>query len=332
MKYFHRSFTIKLAINLACVWLVFANHGFAHPFATQKTGTVPSSLRSSSDPATIIANVNNHKITLGGLNHELGTILGKRELSTERREKLKKIALTKLLNQLVVLEFLKSRNVAATPDQLKARLEVIKKELAKIDQTLEDKLKSTGLSRSEFDSQMNWQLSWKKYLTEKLDDSFLKNHFDRNSRQFDGTELRVAHLLLKTPKEGEAGISKQITKANAIRDQLVSSNLDSKLPWDQAVKENSDAPTSTTKGEIGWIKRSGPMPVTFSNAAFELDENEVSKPVVTPFGVHLIKCLEVKQGKIGWRDAQDAVRKHATRKLFEAIVEKHRDQVKIEIR
>ena len=72
------------------------------------------------------------------------------------------------------------------------------------------------------------------------------------------------------------------------------------------------------------------MPPTFSKAAFELDEGEISRPVATPFGVHLIKCLELKEGKTGWRDALNEVRQNAIRDLFRELARGHRAKVLIE--
>ena len=61
----------------------------------------------------------------------------------------------------------------------------------------------------------------------------------------------------------------------------------------------------------------------------ELQVDQISDPVQTVFGVHLIKCLEIKPGKIGPRDAMEAVRNDATRYLFDKLADKNRDSVNV---
>ncbi len=62
-----------------------------------------------------------------------------------------------------------------------------------------------------------------------------------------------------------------------------------------------------------------------------MEVDEISPPVTTRFGIHLIKSLEIRPGKIGWRDAIDEVREHAARTLFEQIANEYRDNVTIEL-
>lgn len=180
----------------------------------------------------------------------------------------------------------------------------------------------------------NWQISWQRFLDQKLTDDSLGKWFDVNKRQFDGTELRVAHLLLKfddsanelAELSAENELAKRKNDATILKTKIESGDL----TWDQAVRQHSDAPTNETGGEIGWIKIAGSMPDSFTNAAFDLETDQISPPVQTAFGIHLIRCLEIKEGKTGWKDAEQAVRRHATFHLFETIADKHRPSVKIE--
>ena len=81
---------------------------------------------------------------------------------------------------------------------------------------------------------------------------------------------------------------------------------------------------------MGWIGRRGPMPEAFTSTIFALDSGELSKPVKTSFGVHLVKVLKVEQGKIGWRDARQELRAAVTQFLFAWIVDNKADGIAVE--
>jgi parvulin-like peptidyl-prolyl isomerase len=173
---------------------------------------------------------------------------------------------------------------------------------------------------------MAWRIAWNRYLEREITDEKLKAYFNNHLREFDDSEMRVAHLLVKPETNGSAvGAFKQ---AESIYADLKSG----RLAWNEAVKQNSAAPTRDDAGEIGWITYHKPMPATFSQAAFKLKPGDVSSPVATPFGVHLIKCMELRVGKTGWRDALNEVRQSAIRDLFRQLARSHRPNVSIRYR
>ena len=72
------------------------------------------------------------------------------------------------------------------------------------------------------------------------------------------------------------------------------------------------------------------MPEDFSQAAFALKTGEISEPIVTSFGVHLITVLEEKPGTKTWRDVESELRPAVTLYLFRWIADKERPTAKIE--
>ena len=71
------------------------------------------------------------------------------------------------------------------------------------------------------------------------------------------------------------------------------------------------------------------MPEEFSRAAFALKKEELSQPVVTAFGVHLIQVLDVIPGQRTWEDCREELRPAVTLYLFRWIAEKERKRAKI---
>ena len=61
------------------------------------------------------------------------------------------------------------------------------------------------------------------------------------------------------------------------------------------------------------------MDEAFSRAAFALQPGELSPPVRSPFGVHLIRCDEVRAGKKQFADARGDIDDLLARELFEKL-------------
>jgi parvulin-like peptidyl-prolyl isomerase len=72
------------------------------------------------------------------------------------------------------------------------------------------------------------------------------------------------------------------------------------------------------------------MPEDFSRAAYALKPGEVSEPLLTSFGVHLISILEEKPGAKTWRDVEAELRPAVTLYLFRWIADKERKTTRIE--
>lgn len=90
-------------------------------------------------------------------------------------------------------------------------------------------------------------------------------------------QLRAVHILLAT-KEGAEQARQQVLKdpgsfASVAREQ------------------STDTTTNQTGGDLGWFPR-GVLVKEFEDVAFALPLNEVSEPVQTKYGWHLIKAIE----------------------------------------
>lgn len=70
--------------------------------------------------------------------------------------------------------------------------------------------------------------------------------------------------------------------------EIIIAALDEGSDFADLAKEYSSCPSSSKGGDLGSFGR-GEMVSEFDDAAFDLDVGEVSGPVETNFGIHLIK-------------------------------------------
>lgn len=88
-------------------------------------------------------------------------------------------------------------------------------------------------------------------------------------------EVHCAHILVKTEEE-----------AKSILDQISKGANFSSL-----ASQKSMCPSGKKGGDLGTFGR-GRMVKPFENAAFALQKGQLSQPVKTEFGWHIIKRLE----------------------------------------
>ena len=92
-------------------------------------------------------------------------------------------------------------------------------------------------------------------------------------------EVRASHILVKTEQE-----------AKDLYEEIVSGKID----FADAAMEKSLCPSGRAGGDLGYFGK-GMMVKPFEDAAFSLKEGELSKPVQTQFGWHLIKVTEIPE-------------------------------------
>ncbi len=102
-----------------------------------------------------------------------------------------------------------------------------------------------------------------------------------------GEERKASHLLLQVGDDADGEAVRQ--KAESIRAEIAAG-----LDFSEAVaKYSEDAGSRASGGELGWVAR-GAFGEKFDEGLFALATGEVSAPVRTGFGYHLLKVTEIR--------------------------------------
>lgn len=309
---------------LICLFIGVVDSGYRHLTYSQQTD-VTEEANAAAANGEIAAVVKDFAISIDSAKKLLRKSLPN-YADVENQEALLNAAVNRMIDRHVVYDYLSNQDLAAGKNEIRLSMENFKSELAKVDQTIDQFLASSHQRLDELEFDMAWRIAWNRYLKRELTDEKLEDYFKDHRREFDDSEMRVAHLLIKVDTSGAA--EDAYSQAQNIYADLKSG----RLGWDEAVKQNSAGPTRDSGGQIGWISYHKPMPSAFSRTAFRLSPGEVSSPVVTPFGVHLIKCMELRTGKTGWRDALNKVRQSTIKDLFRQLASSHRPNVSIRYR
>lgn len=120
----------------------------------------------------------------------------------------------------------------------------------------------------------------------------VEDEFKARKNQFDQVEqVKAQHILIKATPGDIASEQAALKKAQSLKEQAVKSDFGS------LAEKNSDDPGSKIKkGDLGFFGR-GQMVPEFEKVAFDLKPGQISEPVKTQFGYHIIKVNEKKEAK-----------------------------------
>ncbi len=151
-----------------------------------------------------------------------------------------------------------------------------------------------------------------------------RNHDD--ATVVDQTHAR--HILVR--------VNETVSEADAkAKIERVKDRLDSGAKFDELAKLNSEDSTAAKGGDLGWVSP-GDTVAEFDEAMSKLALNQISGPVRTPFGWHIIQVLERrKQDVTADKErvrAQIAIRQRKSEEAFQDWVRQVRDRAYVEVR
>jgi peptidyl-prolyl cis-trans isomerase D len=123
----------------------------------------------------------------------------------------------------------------------------------------------------------------------------LKTYYEQNVSRIGGVEeRRASHILIAAAKDAPAA---ERAKAKAKAEEVLAQAKKSPDSFAELAKKYSQDPGSAAKGgDLDYFTR-GAMTKPFEDAVFGMKTGDISGPVETEFGFHIIKLTDVKAPK-----------------------------------
>jgi parvulin-like peptidyl-prolyl isomerase len=155
----------------------------------------------------------------------------------------------------------------------------------------------------------------------KVDDAELHKYYDEHKSEYE--RVRARHILIRfkgspVPKSEKPELSEEeaLAKANALRTRLKAGEDFATV----AKAESDDTGSGKNGGDLNFFGRTQMVPA-FAEAAFKLPAGQVSEPVKTQFGYHLIlvEAHETKTFDEERADIEKKLRPEKTKAAVEAL-------------
>jgi parvulin-like peptidyl-prolyl isomerase len=281
-----------------------------------EVGSLRADDRSPAGAETIAATVGGEAIYSSEVTRLLRTAVRDQKVRPTAQAVLQAQALAELIDRRLVLAYARRAGEYPSAAEIDAAMAAHKTRLAAEGRTLAGSPGETSLSEADLRRQVAWGLVWDKYLAKYLTAQRLAACFAAHRREFDGTEIAVSHILLRpSPGADRAKWDELVKQAAAIRRSI----LAGEISFADAARKHSAGPSGKEGGQLGFISRRGVMDESFSRAAFALEPGQVSQPIITPFGVHLIGCESIRPGAKQLADVRKDVEDALARELLDKI-------------
>lgn len=276
-----------------------------------------------SPPVTAL--VNGDPIYVAELEANYQAMASRWRLDAARADRSKAELLDQLVNRRLVLLALERAGNFVDPGELDKQMEDVRAKIRQERQvTLEQYAQMKGVTVDSLRKELIWRLGWSRYLDRHLANE-LEEYFNRHRKDLDGTEVRASHILLRPEKYNETP-TQLVARAKKIRREIESGQI----TFEDAAQKYSAGPSRAQGGDLGYFQRRGAMLDDFSKTAFELEKGDISQPLTTVFGTHLIRVTDIKPGTRQWTEVIPQIRTLAAADLFEQYAKQERTKAKIE--
>ena len=214
-----------------------------------------------------------------------------------------------------------AKKITLSEAELDHELELFKKRFSDRAQLALVKIQ-LGMNDAQLRESLRAQATHKKFLETEHDvavsdkdiEEYYKENIDRFTRE---EEVKASHVLLQVEREAS---EQEIEEARARAKEIAVKARAKDADFAALAKEFSEGPSAPKGGDLGFFPRKRMVP-PFSEAAFKLKQGEVSDPVRTTFGWHVIKVVERKKAHVqSLSEVKESLREQLySKKMREAL-------------
>lgn len=249
----------------------------------------------------VIAKVDDYEILDFEYKAELKNVMRKMHLSQPNQEA-KERAISQLIDGYLLLNTARKAKIEVCIDEVESRYLDFTLDYENEEQ-FKEALTTMKLDENMLRDKIRDELLVKKYLNNNFQpcesipkEKLEKVYQDHQDAFYTDNMVRASHILIKGTDD------EAYKKAVSLREEIKSAD-----DFLKNAQKCSDCPSSCQSGDLGFFAK-GKMVKAFEDAAFSLAVNEISAPVKTQFGYHLIMVTDIKESRVAkFEEVKDAL-------------------------
>jgi peptidyl-prolyl cis-trans isomerase SurA len=273
----------------------------------------------------IVAIVDQTVITEQELENRMRTVtaqLKKQNTELPPENVLRKQILERLISDALQLQYAAQTGLKVDDNQLNKTIERIAEQNQMSVKEFSDALSADGISMTKFRADIRSEITIARLREREVEsrvnvseseiDNFLTTQSSSNENR---DEFEISHILIRTPEEGTP---EDIQKAKAKVDEAIKL-LQEGSSFSKVSANFSDAPNALEGGNLGW-KSATQVPTLFLETLKSMQTGEISQPLRSPNGFHILKLTNKRGGNSPLVIEQTHAR-HILIKLTEVVSE-----------
>ncbi len=245
-------------------------------------------------PSELAAVVNEQEITLSEVEERYKLLPAEYQAFVSEQD-----VLLQIIDETLLLQEAENQGIVVSDEDVDNRINSLLLEnqvtMAQLEETLAERDLSVEDLKEFYKKEMiiNEVLDETVFNNISISDTDIKDFYYTNKEQFKIPETRnISHILI-CHNESLRCVANR-SKEEALEEALDVKLMINKTNFNDIAVQYSDEPISSeTKGKLGLITKETSFDETFLNATFSLNEGQVSLPIETVFGYHLINVHEV---------------------------------------
>ncbi|MBI3324197.1 MAG: peptidylprolyl isomerase [Candidatus Omnitrophica bacterium] len=238
----------------------------------------------------IVAVVNNDVITEGDVTAQMSSLLRDEELpapDVEKQGQMRSALLERLIDQRLIVQEARRKGLSVSSTEVAERLQQLRERL-QTKEAYEQLLRESSLSEEQLKTKMREQLLAQKAIDQEVRAKVvvtpgeLSKAVGRPVQRETEEEVQAFHALIRVSPQ------RPVEQALALATDL-RRRIDEGEAFEKLARDYSDDPHAQDGGLLGWI-RPGELLPELDRALFALKPQEVSAPVQTQLGIHLLKA------------------------------------------
>jgi peptidyl-prolyl cis-trans isomerase SurA len=281
----------------------------------------------------VAAVVNNDLIALSEVQKRAAQELANNGMQGDAtaRAAARQLALKNALDQIISERLLEADsrelNITVTDQEIQLGIDDVRQQNSLSQEQFDQELRAAGYTTTTYKEFMRKQLVRLKLLQQrvrtkvKITEADLRQEYGRYAkREGSDFEVHARHIVVQVPANApEDKVEKARLKAVDLMNQARAPGAD----FVALAKAKSEGPSAADGGDLGYFRRGTMMP-EFEKVAFALEDGQISEPVRTRFGWHVIKVDDRRPLGIKPFDEMKAqLQEKLYREQMERLTEQH---------